>query len=302
MSLRYKLDDTDTDDYRSVAFAIVKAFNEGFPGEDAFYIPRVMTDVKHMFSGEFDNLQPIDTKYHDLEHTMQASLCFTRIVINRHLAKIEPLISANDFKLGLLATLLHDTGYLKREGDEEGTGAKYTNVHEQRSCEYAARYLNHFNLETSDIATIQNMINCTGPFADIPSVPFTDKIGRILGESVCTADYIGQMSDHNYVWKLYHLFQEFEESNDHNNIPESKRPFASFDDLFEETPAFWDKIVKPRLHVECHDLWKLLASPFPDGPNPYISAIEANIAKVEQIIKDKSCSYRDTLQAMARAL
>ena len=298
MSLRYKLEDIHTDDYRSVSFAIVKAFNEGFPGEDAFYIPRVVTDVKHMFSGEFDNLQAIDTKYHDLEHTMQASLCFTRIVINRHLAKIEPVITAHEFKLGLLAILLHDTGYIKRAGDNEGTGAKYTNVHEQRSCEYAARYLNHFNLETADISSIQNMINCTGPDADIPAVPFSDKIGRILGESVCTADYIGQMSDHNYVWKLYHLFQEFEESSDHNNIPKNKRPFISFEDLFEKTPSFWEKIVKPRLHVECHDLWKWLASPCPDGPNPYIEAIVANIDKVKEIIDNGSPPYRDTLLAM----
>lgn len=286
MSLRYTMSDVDTRDYRSVAFAINQLFHQAYPGADSFYIARLVTDVKEMFAGHFENLQAIDTHYHDIEHTLQAALCFTRLVVQRCLHEALPRIGAEDFKLGLVAVLLHDTGYLKAESDREGTGAKYTRIHEQRSCQYAAQYLQQFGWKAERIGAVQNMIRCTGPYADISAIAFTTQVERILGQAVCTADYIGQMSDPKYVDKLSHLFEEFEESDDFNGIPRKERLFSSAGELLGKTPDFWEKIVQPRMHVECNNLWKYLR--LDDNSNPYIESVEANIAKVRRLNAERA--------------
>jgi hypothetical protein len=41
-------------------------------------------------------------------------------------ARTQPPLTARMFELGVIAILLHDTGYLKKQDDYEGTGAKYT--------------------------------------------------------------------------------------------------------------------------------------------------------------------------------
>ena len=64
-----------------------------------------------------------------------------RMLRGRHLANTHPQITQRLFQLGVIAILMHDTGYLKKRGDTEGTGAKYTFVHVIRSCAFAASYL-----------------------------------------------------------------------------------------------------------------------------------------------------------------
>lgn len=290
MTLHYTMRDVDTRDHRCVAFAIVQLFHKAYPDADSFYIPRVINDVKDMFAGKYEGLQSIDTRYHDLEHTLQASLCLTRLIVQRELKEALPRVSPLDFKHGFVAMMLHDTGYLKGEGDRAGTGAKYTRIHEQRSCQYAAEYLGQFGWDALRIEAVQNMIRCTGPFADIPAIKFAQPVDAILGKTVCTADYIGQMSDPHYVGKLYHLFEEFKESDDYNGIPKNERAFSDFQDLLHKTPNFWEKIVKPRMHVECDDLWKFLK--LDDGTNPYIESIEENIEEVRGINANPVSPYR----------
>ena len=283
-SLYYQLNEVDTHDYNAVSFAIVSTLLRAWPEVEAYYVPRLIHDVHHLFDGEFLEVQPMDTRYHDLEHTLQASLCFTRIMVQRHLCGVSPIIDPEDFKLGLIAVALHDTGYLKSISDHEGTGAKFTRVHEQRSCQYAARYLQKFDFDGFSIDAIQKMIRCTGPFSDIASIEFPNGKYRIMGQAVCTADYISQMSDKHYVGKLYHLYEEFEESDDYNGVPKKERVFAHFEDLLAKTPDFWEKIVKPRMEIECDGLWEYLT--LENGANPYCESIERNIEEVRGLNHD----------------
>lgn len=282
----YALEDYDTSNPYAVAFALIQLAQEAYPGSDTSYIGRLVSDVRNLFDGKLYGLRPIDTLYHDIEHTLQATLCFTRLMVNRHLAGVEPHMSEHDFKIGLVSILLHDSGYIKKRDDNDGTGAKYTSIHEQRSCEFATRYLNEFGWPAEDILSVQHMISCTGPFADIDAVPFRTGIHAIIGRAVATADYIGQMSDAHYVYKLPHLFREFEESDSFRGIPEEKRIFRTFETLFRKTPDFWEKIVLPKLSIECQNLYRFLSVEFPDGPNPYIQCIEKNLALVRQMLAE----------------
>src|SRR5215470_3238421 len=112
-----------------------------FPDGDIGFVPRAFHWAIQCFAGHYADYQPIDAGYHDLEHTLQGTLCLALLLQGRHQAKALPLVSQKMFELGLLAILFHDTGYLKKKEDGDGTGAKYTSVHVGRSVVFAGEFL-----------------------------------------------------------------------------------------------------------------------------------------------------------------
>ena len=133
MSLNYTLDEVDTRDYLVVEKAVQEIQKKVFPKANTEMISQLFSDVNSMFNGTYWEYQEMDA--------LQAALCWTRLMANRQLHEIEPMLSERDFENGLHGIILHDIGFLKEGGDNEGTGAKYTFVHEQRSCELAELYL-----------------------------------------------------------------------------------------------------------------------------------------------------------------
>ncbi len=282
MTLKYTLEELNTHDFREVTKAVLKIQNEVFPEADTAAISQLFEDVSEIFAGNFWDYQAMDTLYHDLEHTLQVTLCWTRMIANRTLLKAKPIMTSRDFEIGLFAVMLHYVGFLKAKGDDEGTGAKYTFVHEKRSCELADYYLSQKEWQKKDITTVQHLISCTGPRSIIDAIPFHNPLEKIIGESVCSADYLGQMSDPDYLHKLPNLFLEFEESDNYRNIPKDNRMFKNTEELFRGTPIFWEKLVIPKLDKECHGLFRFLAQPWPNGVNPYVQKIEEHIRTIEK--------------------
>ena len=180
--------------------------------------------------------------------------------------------------------LLHDVGYLKLRGDKDGTGAKYTLIHEPRGCEIAQEFLAEDDWEKADVDRVCSLILCTGPRSNLGGTKFGNPAHRLLGQAVCTADFLSQMSDPGYVQKLPALFEEFVESDRFNHIQPGARQFKTLGDLYRNTPAFWDNFVVPKLHGECEDIARYLAEPFPNGPNPYQDQVKANITAIQRIV------------------
>ena len=284
MEPKYRLADIDTTSHEAVAQEVVEIHQTIFPGDDCDYIPQYFKDVANMFLGHYSNYQAMDTVYHDLEHTLQATLCWVRLMANRHRQKIEPRMTVRDFQIGFVAILMHDVGYLKEEDDHEGTGAKFTFVHERRSCEFADMYLEEQGWPKKAIFAVQHLISCTGPRSLIDAIPFYNKLEKIMGMAVCTADYLGQMSDPKYIKKLPVLFMEFEESDDYRSIAKEDRIFKSCDELLRGTPFFWTNIVIPKMDSDCASLYKYLAEPYPEGINPYVLEIENNVEIVKEMM------------------
>ena len=249
------------------------------------YLDEYLDAIDDLFAGRHPEYQAIDTAYHDITHPLQATLCLVEILHNRHVIDAIPRISAEDFKRAVIAVLFHDIGYLKTIGDTEGSGAKYTHLHEQRSCDFTRAFLLQKGWSQDDVQCVENLISATGPSADVAHIEFRSEIERILGQTVCTADYIGQMSDPHYPDKLAVLFDEFKESYQYRQIPESEWPFASYEALLRGTPGFWGTFVQHKLTVECADIYKHLEHPL-SGENPYMEAIERNLATIEQRIAD----------------
>jgi hypothetical protein len=58
--------------------------------------------------------------------------------------------------------------------------------------------------------------------------------------------------------------------------------FASAEDLMQKTPLFWEQYVRQKISREFLGLYRFLNVPYPDGPNPYIEQIDANIARLRR--------------------
>lgn len=280
MDLPYTLDDIDTRVPADVGREVERLFRLGFPNRAYTFILPWFELIDRMFEGKYKSYQAMDTVYHDLEHTMQATLCWVRMMINRHRLRIEPRMGVREFQAGLVAIMMHDVGYLKHRNDNIGTGAKFTFVHERRSCEMAEEALREHGWPDEDILVVRHLISCTGPRAAIEAIPFASPLERILGVSITTADYLGQMSDPHYVEKLPVLFKEFEESDEFRGVPKKERLFQDVDELLRGTPYFWDKIVKAKLDETCLGLYRYLNEPYPNGPNPYVLKVEENVDQI----------------------
>jgi hypothetical protein len=272
-----------TKDPTAVQVEVQSAYLGMFPKGDATFVPRVFGWAITCFAGGYDNYQPIDAKYHDFEHTLQGTLCFARLLHGRHKANAQPPLTQRMFQLGLVAILMHDTGYLKKRDDTHGTGAKYTVTHVERSAEFAGALLKREGYSPEDIKSVQNMIHCTGVDATLSVIPFQNEFEKIVGHALGTADLLGQMAAEDYVEKLPVLYSEFAEATQFSkDKPHLVAMFSSAADLMQKTPAFWEKYVQVKLKRDFNGLYRFLNDPYPSGPNHYWERIEANIAKLRR--------------------
>lgn len=281
----------DTKDPQAVAAEVQAAYREMFPAGDPGFIPRVFGWADECFHGRYPGYQANDARYHDFEHTLQVTLCMVRLLRGRHRVKnARPRLTQRMFELGLLAILLHDTGYLKRRGDNKGTGAKYTLIHVDRSGEFAAKFLRARGFSKADIHAVQDMIHCTGVNVDLKTIPFESRLERVVGFALSTGDLLGQMAAEDYVEKLPRLYSEFDEAGRYEKDGSKGSAlgmFAGADDLMRKTPGFWQYYVLPKITKDFIGLYKFLNSPYPDGPNEYVQRIEANVARVSRLVAQR---------------
>jgi hypothetical protein len=272
-----------TKDPTAVEVEVQSAYLGMFPEGDAMFVPRAFGWAIECFTGRYRDYQAVDARYHDFEHTLQGALCMVRLLDGRQRAKAQPPLTQRMFQLGVIAILMHDTGYLKRRNDTEGTGAKYTVTHVDRSAGFAAGLLKEKNFPAEDIQAVQNMIHCTGVDAALSVIPFQNELEKIVGHALGTADLLGQMAAEDYVEKLPVLYAEFAEATHYSrDKPHFIAMFSSAADLMQKTPAFWEKYVQLKLNRDFGGLYRFLSDPYPDGPNYYMERIEANMKKLRE--------------------
>jgi len=273
--------DVDTSDSVAVETVVDAIYRDMFEDADEGVVATAFNGIRDCFEGKLPGYQAIDAAYHDLEHTMQGTLCMVRVLEGRGKAEAKPILDRRLFELGLQAMLLHDTGYLKKDGDKEGTGAKYTLTHVTRSVLFAEEYLTAEDVSISDIRSVQNMIRCTGVHVDFSRVPFHSELEKIVGFCLGTGDLLGQMSAGDYIDKLPILYKEFEESAKfYEGRMISTLNFTSVDDLTRKTPGFWGDYVKSKLVNDFWSVHRFLCQPYPGGPNPYVEKVDSNIARL----------------------
>src|SRR5258708_24301681 len=104
----------DTRDPKAVELEARAVYRALFPKGDPSFVGNAFGWARQCFTGGYRDYLPVDALYHDFEHTLQGTLCMTWILRGRHRASGQPPLTQEMFQLGLMAILLHDTGYLKK--------------------------------------------------------------------------------------------------------------------------------------------------------------------------------------------
>lgn len=276
--------DVDTRDADAVSARIREHLWDIDPNGDIKLFEDVYALAGEMFRGEVGDFRPVDLKYHDYQHTLQASLCMAEILAGRHRAQATPSFTWRQCMIGMAAVLMHDSGYIQTAADGPGTGAKFTYTHVLRSAAVAASVLPKLGVNLAEIDVVVNAIRCTGARSNINSLPFVCDTDELIGMCVTTADYLGQMAADDYPEELEILYEELKESDDYVGTPVENRLFSSASDLIRKTSGFWRHFVLPKFESDFRQVHQFLAQPYPHGPNPYIDAVERNIEKINQRI------------------
>lgn len=274
--------DVNTQDWNAVEREVEGIFRRLFKEGDFVPIHQTFVDINQLFAGHYPGYQSCDMRYHDSEHSLQATLAMARLLEGMDQAPDGMALAPRHFTLGIHAVLMHDTGYLKLRGDLEGTGAKYTMTHVGRSAEFANRYLRSRGYPARDREAVEHMIQSTGFFVDMTKIPFHSEPEQMLGYALGTADLMGQMAAPNYLDELGNLFEEFQECVQRQGpAADVLATYCSAEDMRVRTPQFFRGHVMRMLTVQWGNVYRFLDRPLGSGKNPYLDAIAANIRKVD---------------------
>lgn len=279
----------DMDDPQSVLDEIKNIVCTIFPKFDFEPVNAVFRDLVKLFRGEYPGYRKCNTEYHDLKHTTDATLTMTRLI---HGAILQgELLCQKNTTLGLISTLLHDTGYIQTLYDDSGTGGKYTLVHIPRSIKFLDGYFAEKNFPREDFENCADILKCTGMNTKINEIQFKSRESELLGKMLGSADLLGQMADRLYLEKLLFLFYEFEEAN--------VVGYTSELDMLKKTMGFYD-ITKKRLANELSGVNKYMIHHFKARWNIdrdlYEDTIEKNRNYLKYILENHEKEYRSYLR------
>lgn len=255
------------------------------PVEKAFLL------VKRLFDGRYPGYLSCAVGYHDYVHSLSVFAATSRLLDGCELSGIA--IGPDRASELLIAALLHDSGYIREEGDEAGTGAQYTKIHVDRSAAFARREAEAFELRDDAAARVARIILATDLAKPWGSIEFDDEAEMFAAQMLAAADLLGQMADRAYLEKLLFLYYEFREAGiaDYNNAFDILKKTAGF---YESTKARLDGPLgsvstKSREHfsVRCgidRDLYR--------------EAIARQMAYLDTIIADDNSNFRKKLKRM----
>jgi hypothetical protein len=270
----------DTKNPAAVENQLAGEFAAVFPGRDLGEVRSVLRWIVDAFDGRNPGFHALDTPYHDLAHTLEVTLCLMTLIRRRAVRGIDPVCREESVRWALVASLLHDSGYLRAIHDTEGTGAQYTVIHVERSAELAATRTRSMGFAEPSVRAIQGMILCTALGMKVSEIGFDTPELRFLGRALGAADLLAQMAAPDYIDKLPLLFREFAESAQHQErFGRKGQTFASVQDLLAKTPGFWRFYALPRMQSDLDGVHRFLEDPV-TGRNEYIEAIEVNLAKL----------------------
>ncbi len=279
----------DSRDPEEVIEEILRIFYYHYAEDSALRIQLAFSQVRSLFAGEFPGYRECLAEYHDFSHTMSVLLATARLLDGYN---IERVFLPEDLSIQLLlAALLHDTGYIQEDWDTEGTGAKYSQQHEQRSIEFLRRHAEVFEIEEREIEPIIRFIQSTDLKTDFARIPFISEREQDAGAMLGSADVLGQMSDRAYLEKLLFLYHEFREAG----IPGYETEF----DILRKTREFY-AAVKGRLRDTYLHMFELTTHHFREryevNQNLYIVAVDRQMAYLDKIVTDETTNFRHKLK------
>ncbi|MCL7489632.1 MAG: hypothetical protein M8357_15810 [Desulfobulbaceae bacterium] len=271
---------TDTDSPAETLAEIKNILLLVDPTLDPSPIEKIFEDIIRLFNGKFPGYKASNTKYHNLEHTCASALASARLIHGMHVQG--HVFSRRLIQLCLIGTLFHDTGLIQTEEEVEGTGARHTVGHEDRSIALMGKYLAEKGYSREDIRDCGHIIKCTELFFAMEEIPFASEEVRTMGKIVGTADLIAQMADRNYHEKLPLLFMEFQEAG--------VQGFETPLELFSKTEEFYRKVARKRMKNELEGISAAALHHFRErwkiNRNLYEESIKSNIRRMKDTVTE----------------
>lgn len=206
-----------------------------FPNSPLERIHKAFEATSDLYHGRYPGYRECTTGYHDFQHIYETFLATARLAHGAVLAGRS--LSDKTVFLGLIAALLHDSGYIQESGDNQGTGGKHTIIHVKRSMEFVERNASGFCISQDEVRPCQIMIYCTDLAADFSSIIYPSQEIELMGKVLGVSDLLAQMAGRTHLEKLIYLYQEFREA--------MVDAYDSAEDLLRKTVGFYE-LVKER--------------------------------------------------------
>jgi hypothetical protein len=273
----------------AVRNAVEDLFRQTWPNTPIDRLTQAFGDFERLFTGQFPGYYGCDTVYHDMQHSLDDTLAMARLLAGYDRTHTpDQRLGAERALMGLVVALFHDAGYIRQIDDtQHRNGAEFTRTHVARGARFLERYLPTIGLaHWSPVAT--QIIHFTGyevPFADIR---LDDERDRRVGHLLGTADMLAQMSDRCYLEKCRdRLYPEFVLGGvalGRDDVGGLKVTYGSGLDVLRQTPAFAEQTLRVRLDGQFGRAYRYLEALY-GGRNPYIEAIERNLAHLEKVLQ-----------------
>ena len=275
-------------DPRDVSAACCSLLKKIYPDADWGAVDHAFGTFAMLYAGTLPGFLGCETWYHDAQHSLDCALVMARLLDGYERSVPEnKKLGERRLRLGVIAALFHDAGYIRRERDAEQHGAEFTLYHVKRSGDFMATYLPNIGF-APEVAMVEQIVHYTGYEIALDKVQVPHELDRQLGFLLGSADVLAQMSDRCYLEKCRDfLYAEFEICG-LAGLPRSSGPkpiYASPEDLLSRTTAFKDKIWEERMDGYFGGVYKYLETHF-NGKNPYISAIERHLSRLHQVTRD----------------
>jgi hypothetical protein len=235
--------------------------------------------VIRLYKGDYPGYRACNTEYHDLRHVTDVFLAMARLIHGASLDGED--FMENQISVALMAALFHDVGYLQEKWDTQGTGAKHSLSSVRRSADFFRRYGKTIGLPDEGTQMGCFMISCTKIASNLPRKKASFSVSELLGNMLCVADLLAQMSDRTYLEKLLYLYREVNECG-------LGICFESEVDLLRKALDFYEfteHYIQMRLHENERFMELHFASRWGIHQNLYHKAIEKQKRHLNRILR-----------------
>jgi hypothetical protein len=270
--------------------AVCDIFEALYPNISSDPVWLAFYDFERFFYGRSPEYHPVDTTYHDVQHSLDMTLATARLISGyEQTVDVPDRLGPARATLGIVCSLFHDFGYLRHKVRDRDVrhGAQFTRSHVSRSGRFLESYLPSIGLQQF-VPVVSKIIHFTGYEVRADDIELDDPRESAVGHLLGTADLLAQMSDRCYLEKCRdRLYPEFvigdvavEKIGDRVEVR-----YRSGADLLAKTLNFYRESAKQRLDHTFNRAYRYLEAYFQDGENPYLHFIEKNLSFLRSVIE-----------------
>jgi hypothetical protein len=268
--------------------AVQELFKGLYPRQSFDPVWLAFHDFERLFKGLEPEYHPVDTSYHDIQHTLDVTLATARLVAGYEKSVESGVrLGGERAKFAIVSALFHDMGYLRHREHDAATenGAEFTRSHVTRSGRFLEGYLPKVGLDTF-VPVASRVLHFTGYEMSIEQIELDDPRDSIVGHLLGTGDLLAQLADRCYLEKCRdRLYPEFVLGDVAVEMkPEGSHSlYRSGRDLLAKTMDFYHSSAQHRLEHSFNRAYRYVEALYEDAENPYMTFINRNISFLTRV-------------------